>query len=524
MKDTDKIHTRITAEISVLREIATAVARERNVRRLLEVALEILERSMGMLRGTFTLLEGDELKIVASTNGLNSEERALGRYRLGEGITGLVAKTGRAEVVCDVRQAKRFLNRTRSRRSNEALSFVCVPLMHRGQIIGTLSADRVMTGETTALARDVELLEIIANLVAEAAFVCREEDAERESLVKENQVLRDMVRENPGRIIGNCPEMRSVYEQIRQVAPSGATVLIRGESGTGKELVAQAIQGLSQRKDRPFVVLNCAALPETLVESELFGHEKGAFTDARERRIGRAEAANGGTLFLDEIGDLSIPVQVKLLRFLQERTFSRVGSNEILKSDVRFIAATSRNLEELMAKKLFREDLYYRLSVFPISLPRLADRADDVILLAQSFLTKMRIKYEKKVTQFSVPAINALKAYSWPGNVRELENCIERAVLTARDETVHTYNLPESLQSDEFREDPFNGNTALTLDEQIAAFERRILDDALARHGGSHIEAARELGLSPRMMSYRLARSGSAAYRGSLPRRSSTRP
>ena len=515
MKDSEKRHERVEAEISVLREIASAVARERNVRRLLEDALEILERSMGMLRGTFTLLEGDELKIVASTSGLNSEERALGRYRLGEGITGLVAKTGRAEVVCDVRKDRRFLNRTKSRGSDEALSFVCVPLVHRGQIIGTLSADRAMTGETTALARDVELLEIIANLVAEAAFVCREEDAEREALVKENRVLRDMVKETPGRIIGNCPEMRAVYEQIRQVAPSGATVLIRGESGTGKELVAQAIQMLSSRRDRPFVVLNCAALPEALVESELFGHEKGAFTDARERRIGRAEAADGGTLFLDEIGDLTIPVQVKLLRFLQERTFSRVGSNETLRSDVRFIAATSRNLEELMAKKLFREDLYYRLSVFPISLPRLADRSDDVILLAQSFLAKMRIKYEKNVTQFSVPALNALKAYSWPGNVRELENCVERAVLTARDEIVHTYNLPEALQVDEFREDPFGASTSLTLDEQIAAFERRILDDALARHGGNHAEAAKELGLSPRMMSYRLARSGSSAYRGS---------
>ena len=465
MKESRKPHERVETEIAVLREIASAVARERNVRRLLEDALGILERSMGMLRGTFTLLEGDELRIVASTSGLNAEERALGRYRLGEGITGLVAKTGKAEVVCDVRKDRRFLNRTKSRRSNEALSFVCVPLVHRGQIIGTLSADRAMTGETTALARDVELLEIIANLVAEAAFVCREEDAEREALVKENRVLRDMVKENPGRIIGNCPEMRAVYEQIR-------------------------------------------------VESELFGHEKGAFTDARERRIGRAEAADGGTLFLDEIGDLTIPVQVKLLRFLQERTFSRVGSNETLRSDVRFIAATSRNLEELMAKKLFREDLYYRLSVFPISLPRLADRADDVILLAQSFLARMRIKYEKNVTQFSIPALNALKAYSWPGNVRELENCVERAVLTARDEVVRTYNLPEAVQKDEFAEDPFGGGSSLTLDEQISAFERRILDDALARHGGNHAEAAKELGLSPRMMSYRLARSGSSAYRG----------
>ena len=339
-----------------------------------------------------------------------------------------LAKTGRAEVVCDVRKDRRFLNRTQSRGPDEALSFVCVPLIHRGQIIGTISADRAMSGQTSALAHDVELLEIIANLVAEAAFVCREEDREKEALVNENRRLRGMIsEETPGRIIGSCPAMRAVYEQIRQVAPSGATVLIRGESGTGKELVAQAIQSLSPRKDKPFVVLNCAALPEALVESELFGHEKGAFTDARERRIGRAEAANGGTLFLDEIGDLSIPVQVKLLRFLQERTFSRVGSNEILQSDVRFIAATSRDLEELMAKKLFREDLYYRLSVFPIVLPRLADRADDIVLLTQHFLTKMSVKYEKSVSQISVPALNALKAYSWPGNVRELENCIERA-------------------------------------------------------------------------------------------------
>ena len=511
-----EIEERLASEMAVLREIASAVARERDVRKLLENVLGILERSMGMLRGTFTLLEGDELRIVASTRALNAEERALGRYHVGEGITGLVAKTGKAEVVCDVRKDRRFLNRTQSRGPDEALSFVCVPLIHRGQIIGTLAADRAMSGQTGALAHDVELLEIIANLVAEAAFVCREEDREKEALVNENRRLRGMIsEETPGRIIGSCPAMRAVYEQIRQVAPSGATVLIRGESGTGKELVAQAIQSLSPRKDKPFVVLNCAALPEALVESELFGHEKGAFTDARERRIGRAEAANGGTLFLDEIGDLSIPVQVKLLRFLQERTFSRVGSNEMLQSDVRFIAATSRNLEDLMAKKLFREDLYYRLSVFPIALPRLAERADDIVLLAQHFLTKMSVKYEKMVSQISVPALNALKAYSWPGNVRELENCIERAVLTTRDDCIHSYNLPATVQAEEFSEDPFGGgNPALTLDEQIAAFERRILEDALNRHGGNHSAAARELGLSPRMMSYRLARSGSSAFKG----------
>ena len=497
-----------SSEITVLKEITTAVVRERNVRKLLEEVLEILERSMGMLRGTFALLEGDELRIEASTRQLNAEERALGRYHIGEGITGLVAKTGRAEVVLDIRKDRRFLNRTKARNPEEALSFICVPLIHRGQIVGTLSVDRELRGETTSLGQDVALLEIIAGIIAEAASVCREECAERATLMDENRKLRDLLSDNVGRLIGNAPAMRVVYEQIRQVAPSEATVLIRGGSGTGKELVARAIQGLSVRKDKPFVVLNCAALPEALVESELFGHEKGAFTDARERRIGRAEAADGGTLFLDEIGDLSIPVQVKLLRFLQERTFSRVGANEELKSDVRFIAATSRNLEELMEKKLFREDLYYRLSVFPIALPALSERKDDIILLAEHFLRRMNVKYGKSIARISAPAMNMLQAYAWPGNVRELENCIERAVLTTKDDMIHGYNLPPAIQVEEFAEDPFNPEAKLTLDDQVAAFERRVLLETLKRHNGNRSAAGRELGVSPRMMNYRLTRAG----------------
>ena len=500
---------KVSQEISVLRAVSSALVRERNVRRLLDEVIEILDREMGMLRGTITLLEGDELRIEASSRMLNTEERALGRYRIGEGITGLVAKTGRAEVVIDVRKDKRFLNRTRARRVDEPLSYICVPLIHLGQVIGTLSVDREMRGDTSSLARDLALLEIIANITAEAAATCREECAEREALMEENRKLRDMMLSpNPGRLVGDSSEMRAIYEQIRQVAPSDATVLLRGSSGTGKELVASAIQSLSARKDKPFVVLNCSALPEALVESELFGHEKGAFTDARERRIGRAEAADGGTLFLDEIGDLSVPVQVKLLRFLQERTFSRVGSNEVIRSDVRFIAATSRNLEELMAKKLFREDLYYRLSVFPITLPDLAQRSGDIILLAQHFLSRMNLKYGKNVERISPPAVNMLQAYSWPGNIRELENCIERAVLTAKDDCIHSYNLPPAMQLSEFAETPFGLGETRTLAEQVAVFERRVLEDALARHGGNRSAAGRELGVSPRMMTYRLSRAG----------------
>ena len=499
---------KVSKEIAVLRAISSVIVRERNVRKLLDDVIDVLDRELGMLRGTIALLSGDELKIEASARKLNAEERSLGRYRIGEGITGIVARTGKAEVVRDIRKDKRFLNKTRSRGKDEPLSFICVPLVHLGQVIGTLSVDRKIDSAVDTLDSDLALLEVVANITAEAAAVCREECAERESLVNENRKLRGMLSDNPGRLIGQCREMRAVYEQIRQVAPSDATVLVRGSSGTGKELVARAIQGLSMRKDKPFVVLNCAALPEALVESELFGHEKGAFTDARERRIGRAEAANGGTLFLDEIGDLPITTQVKLLRLLQERTFSRVGSNEELHSDVRFIAATSRNLEELMAKRLFREDLYYRLSVFPIHLPDLARRQDDIILLAQHFLSTLCAKYGKEITRFSSPVISILQSYNWPGNVRELENCIERAVLTATGDCIRSYNLPPAMQKSEFEDDPFQSADSPTLEERLITVERRILEETIARHGGNHAAAGRELGVSPRMMSYRLSKVG----------------
>ena len=504
------VKTKVSKEIAVLRAISSAIVRERNVGRLLEEVIEILDREMGMLRGTIALLSGDELRIEASARMLNAEERALGRYRIGEGVTGSVARTGKAAVVPDVRKDRRFLNRTRSRRKDEALSFICVPLVHLGQVIGTLSVDRPITpASPDTLGADLALLEVVANITAEAAAVFREECAERETLLDENRRLRGMLGGAPGRLIGQCREMRAVYEQIRQVASSDATVLIRGASGTGKELVARAIQSLSARKNRPFVTLNCAALPENLIESELFGHEKGAFTGAVQRRIGRAELADGGTLFLDEIGDLTVPVQVKLLRFLQERTFSRVGSSEELHSNVRFIAATSRNLEELMEKKLFREDLYYRLNIFPILMPSLAQRKSDIILLAEYFIENLNLKYNKAIRKISPGAIHLLMNYSWPGNVRELENCMERAVLTAADDCVHSHNLPPSLQAVQGPGSPSGSDgESSTLEVMLANYEREILLDAIRKNNGNQSAAGRQLGLSPRMMNYRMNRLG----------------
>ena len=496
----------IGPEISVIQKISTAIIHERNVEKLLDNVLTILDTEMGMLNGTFTLLFGNVLKIEAS-HGLDERKKQLGQYHVGEGITGHVAETGRSHVIPDLRKDSRFLNRTESRNYDSQVAFICVPLIHDEQIIGTLSVDRPVD-VTTDLDRDVALLEIIANISGDAASECQTMLAERQTLVDENQKLRDMLSGKTGELVGNCREMQIVYEQVHQVAKSDATVLIRGGSGTGKEMIARAIVQLSNRKDKPFVTLNCAALPENLVESELFGHEKGAFTGAITMRKGRAEIADGGTLFLDEIGDLTMQTQVKLLRFLQERTFSRVGSNEELHSNVRFLAATSRNLEELMAKKLFREDLFYRLNIFPISMPDLAKRHSDIILLAEHFIEKMNLKYGKSIARLSTTAINLLMSYHWPGNVRELENCIERAVLTASDNCIHSYNLPPSLQTSLSTNAGKVVVNHAPLDVMMCNYEKELITEAIKRNDGNISAAGRELGISPRMMNYRMNKLG----------------
>ncbi len=493
----------ISQEIRVLQEISSAIVHEKNVEALLNKILDVLNRRMGMLRGTFTLLRGDTLVIQAS-HGLDKEEKERGRYKLGEGITGHVAEQGISQLVPDISQSPRFLNRTRTRTNHGQIAFICVPIFHLERIIGTLSIDRKVEPDTD-LEKDLSLLEIIGNITAEAVAACLKDHQEKESLLEENRQLREMLT-SPGDLTGNCRAMREVYEQIRQAAPSDATILIRGSSGTGKELVAQAIVRLSNRADKPFITLNCAALPENLVESELFGHEKGAFTGATGTRIGRAEAANGGTLFLDEIGDLSLTTQVKLLRFIQQRTFSRVGSNRELSSNVRFLAATSRNLEELMAAGKFREDLYYRLNIFPITLPDLNKRKEDILLLTERFIEKHNLKYGKNISRLSTPAINMLMAYHWPGNVRELENCIERAVITSTDNCIHGYNLPPSLQMGEPSENSLFSEEKNDLRTRMDAYEREIISQALKEHDGNMSAAARSLGLSPRVIHYKMKR------------------
>lgn len=492
-------------EIRVIREISSAMVHERDPQRLLEQVLEVLHMRMGMLRGTIALLHDGTLTIEAS-HGLDEAAKKLGRYHLGEGITGAVAASGRSEIVPDIRKDRRFLNRTGARDAKDPVAFICVPIFSRNEVIGTLSIDR-RHEPGMDLAHDAALLEIVGNITAGAVAIVVQRQEEREALEAENRNLREL-SENPGDLVGNCSMMRRVYGQIRQVASSDATVLIRGSTGTGKELVARAIVRLSGRRDAPFVALNCAALPEALVESELFGHEKGAFTGATERRIGRAEEADGGTLFLDEIGDLTAQTQVKLLRFLQERTFSRVGSNREIRVNVRFIAATSRDLEALMREGKFREDLYYRLNIFPIMLPDLAKRRSDILLLAEHFAEKLGVRYNKKITRFSTTAVNMLLAYHWPGNVRELENCIERAILTSTDGAIHGYNLPPTLQTGEAAGNAILPSENASLDTLVRSYERELIVDALKRTKGNLSAAGRILSVSPRMMHYKVHRLG----------------
>jgi Nif-specific regulatory protein len=366
--------------------------------------------------------------------------------------------------------------------------------------VGSLSADtdRLEPDELAELERFLRIVAaMLATDVSQRVRVARE----RARFAEENLRLRDALGERlrPEHLVGNSHPMRELYARIAQVAPSDTTVLIRGESGTGKELVASALHYGSPRAKGPFVRVNVAALGEQLLESELFGHEKGAFTGATHTRIGRIEEAQGGTLFLDEVGDFSQVAQVKLLRVLQEREFERVGNNRTLRANVRIVAATNRNLEEAVAKGTFRHDLYYRINVFALNLPPLRVRADDVLLLANHFAAVFSQRMSKTITRISSPAIDALLAYHWPGNVRELENVIEHAVLLATDGVIFEHNLPPTLQLPRAEK-----RSATTLAQRVEVLERDMIQDALKRTGGNVAAAARELGLTARVTRYKI--------------------
>ncbi len=467
---------------------------------LLSAILDLLRSHLLIKRGMINIhdRQTDDIFIDASV-GYSDEEIRRGVYRPGEGITGRVVSTGEPIVVPSIGKEPLFLNRTlaRSTGDSDSTAFICVPIKIDGDTVGTISVDK-QTGDDPSFARDLGVLTTAAIMIAHAVRN-RGELRRRESQMEQEKKLLELrlsERRRPADIIGNSAAMHDLCDKILMVAPTASTVLVCGESGTGKELVANAIHENSPRKDGPYVRVNIAALPEGLIESELFGHEKGAFTGAAALKKGRFELAHGGTIFLDEIGDLAPHLQVKLLRVIQEKSIERLGGEKTLPLDVRIVAATHRDLEEKIVRGEFREDLYYRLNVFPLYVPPLRERKADVILLADHFLERYTREHGKTIGRISSEAIDMLVAYHWPGNVRELENCMERAVIMSGEDVIRSYHLPPSLQMARPAAAP------VTLEEMVNGFRREIIIDHLKMSRGNITSAAEMLGTTKRILTY----------------------
>ncbi len=499
--------------LKVLHEISSLMVALTGQAEMFRKILDILEHDCGMSRGSIMLVDSDKEALIVGALKEEMDESNIGAvYRKGEGIIGQVLETGESMIVPKVSEEPRFKARIYSRPSKDraVTSFICVPILLNKQTVGTLAVDLYFQ-PLDCLKENEQFLSIVAGLIAHDVHNRRMAQMEREALEFENTRLKKALKDKfqPENIIGDSNSMRDVFTRIHQVAAVDTTVLIRGESGTGKELVASAIHYNSSRADKPFVRVNCAALNENLLESELFGHEKGAFTGANYKRIGRIEEAEGGTLFLDEIGDFTPQVQVKLLRVIQEKQYERVGSSQTMKADVRIITATNRNLEEAIKDNSFRQDLYYRINVFPIYLPPLRERKSDILLLSNHFVKKYSRQMGKDVDRISTTAINMLCAYNWPGNVRELENCIEHAVLLSTNKVVHGHNLPETLQMPREMDMSAPGS----LKQKIEIMEKDLITDSLKRNNGNVSAVARELGITGRMVRYKLEKMRIDAHR-----------
>lgn len=500
------IGCRTVQELSLLFVVSQTLEKSFDLTDIVRPVLHRLKDLMGMECGTITLINRDTNTLVLSEAvGLPrtvSPQNYLEiiRPHLEEAVTKKEPVVV-PEFVDWIQAREEHANLIKQLPIAFGASFICVPLKFEDEVIGTLSIESLRP-QGSGWESDMRILGMIAAIIAQAARLRQDAAEQIQSLRAENDRLQQEIAQQfrPSNMIGTASSMRTVYYHIDQVARSMTTVLIRGESGTGKELVAKALFEKGSRAKRPFVKFNCAALPESIIESELFGHEKGAFTGALAMRRGRFEVADGGTIFLDEIGDISPAIQVKLLRVLQEREFERVGSQETRKVDVRVIAATSRNLEEMMEQGKFREDLFYRLNVFPVCVPPLRERKCDILLLADHFIEQNASRLGVKPMRISSAAIDLLMSYHWPGNVRELENCIERSVLLAHGQSIKAHHLPPTLQ----KKDSVERSDTATLADAVDALEREMIVDALKETGSNIAEAARRLGITERKMGLRV--------------------
>ncbi len=502
-------------KLQVLSSICQIIDTALDLEKALGQVLRILSESLSMKRATITLMDPEsERLVIAASHGLSAEERQRGVYELDEGVTGLIFQSGRPYVAPDIRREPLFLDKTGSRHLERGrVSFIGVPIASHGRCLGVLHVDRLF-GDEVAFEEDLSFLTVVATLMGQFLSLNEKVKAREQALVRENLTLRSqLTREQRGPyIVGKSLAMQDVEHQVCKVAPTKATVLLLGESGTGKTLIARVIHELSGRKGGPFVKVNCASIPENLLESELFGYERGAFTGAVGAKPGRFEDAHDGTIFLDEIGELPLGIQAKLLRVLQDKEFERLGSNTTRRVDVRVVAATNRDLGELAERGAFRPDLFYRLSVFPIQVPPLRQRKEDIPVLLNHFIDKVAREYGRTV-RFSPRALSDLTQYDWPGNVREMENLMERLVIMSDGERVDAAFLKPYLAQG------LNGQPPAGLERSPAvgrtsglgslkALEKSEVLAALRRNGWVQYKAAEDLGITPRQIGYRIKKYG----------------
>jgi Nif-specific regulatory protein len=487
---------------------------------ILEI-LHLMSELIGLNRGRVLLLDQRRLRI-SHAYGLTKEQISRGIFEPAEGVTGAAFSSGRVVIVQDIDEEPTYLARTVDRCDlpQEVVSYIALPFEIRGQMAGVIAAHR-LRNRARALADDVDLMRMVAAWIAQLLTVSRLVSERTAALRNENMSLRQKLGEQTAKsaIIGSSALLQSALRQVEQVANSDATVLLLGESGTGKELFAHALHSGSDRLNCPFVKVNCGAIPESLFESELFGHEKGAFTGALTKRIGRIEQAHQGTLFLDEIGDMPLAMQVKLLRVLQDRVVERLGGGTEIFVNIRVIAATHRDLPNLVSQGLFRLDLYYRLSVIPIRLPALRERAEDIPSIVWHLVADLNLRYGKK-SELSRSAMASLSAYHWPGNVRQLRNALERLVLLCdrptpnapvisdtdiADLMLATGDLPGSDQRRSLLSVEHQAKRSLTSPSDSTLHD---FLNAISKAGGNKSRAAQTLGLTLRQLNYRLSKLG----------------
>lgn len=515
------MNSRISAlKLQVLSEVSAVIHKAFNLEEALREVLRILSSTLSMERATVTLLDPDSghLVIMAS-HGLSDEERRRGVYRTDEGATGTIFRTVKPLYIPDVTRDSLFLDRTGARGVQSGrISYTGVPIVLNNEPIGVLSVDRLFSGDTD-VQEDMEFLNVLATLIAQFIRINETVRAREEELIQENVTLKyQLSKEARGLyIVGKSHPMQEVERQIEKVAPTKATVLLLGESGTGKTLIARIIHDLSDRKGRPFIKVNCASIPENLLESELFGYERGAFTGASGAKAGRFEDADKGSIFLDEIGELSLGLQAKLLRVLQDREFERLGGNRTIRTDVRILTATNRDLRDLVDQGSFRLDLYYRLNVFPLTVPPLRMRKEDIVGLLNHFLRKLAHEYGRDL-YFTPEALTILNNHDWPGNVRELENMVERLVIMAEGNRIDPQLIHMAMEPV-----PTGGPTPQHIDQVSPAMEPALsttkptsLKDmekteilkALRENSWIKRRAGQALGLTERQIGYRIKKYG----------------